>query len=234
MIVEALINDGKIDSVKQFSTVQNIQNRFASTLPAPQLSVENYDRNGDLRNERILINFDFSHATTETVKSLHILFYLQYYIGNEINTQFKTLVYLSLDASNGDNIETVKSKGRLNLLQKSPIEVGTIKRELYSSTLEDDYFGYGIQGILKMYSTRNLTTEFDAYTAIEPALPAKSTQTNVELTIDIPMFQKVWYFSTLMQVAKYAWMQYFAFIVPCYFVLYVWIFGRLAKAKSLH
>ena len=222
MIVEALINDGTIDSVKQFSSVQNIQNRFTSLLSSPQLSVESYDSNGDLRNEMIKITFDFNHATTETVKSLHILFYLQYYIGNEINAQFKTLLYLTLDASNGDNISVVKSKGRLNLVQKSPIEVGTIKRELYSSTLENDYFNYGIQGILDLYSTRNITTEYDAFTSIVPALPAKSTTTNVELTIEIPTYQKIWYFTTILQMSKYAWMQYFAFIIPFYFVFGYW------------
>lgn len=231
MIVEALVNDGTIDSVKQFSTVANINNRFSSVLTAPELSVLSYDANDDRRNEKLDINLKFSKATTDSVKSLHILFYLQYYIGNEVNTQFKTLVYLELNAINGGNIAYAFSKGNLKLQQKNPIAEGTIKRELYSSTLEADYLNYGIDGILDRYNIRNQTTEYDANPIVSTY--GATDKTEVQITVVVPSLESVWYFTSILEVVKHAWIEYLAFFIPIFFILYVWLYGFVVKANVL-
>lgn len=230
-LVEALVNDGTIDSVKQFSTVANINKRFANKLTNPRLSVKAVNINDDLRSDRLDIEFKFFHLNTESIKSMNILFYLQYYVGNEINTQFKTLVYKSLNAASGGNIAFATMKGELNLLQKNPMAEGTIKRELYNSKLEDDYFTYGIRGLLDRYNMRNQTTEYNA----EPIISSygSTTETKVVMSVVVPNYESILYTASVLEIVKYAWIQYLALLIPIYFLLYVWLYGFIVKSNVL-
>lgn len=231
LIVEALVNDGIVDAVKQFSTVENINTEFTTLITNPQLSVNSYNQNDDLKNERIEIEFEMAKLSTDTVKSLHFLFYLQYYIGNEINTQMKTVVYVEIDAPNGANIGYTQMKGELKLVQKNPIAEGTIKRSLYDSTLEDDYFSYGISGILDRYSYRNQTTTFKASPIVTTY--GSTTSTKVKLILVVPTVESIWYYTSVLELVKYAWIQYLAIFIPVYYILYILLFGFVVKNNVL-
>lgn len=234
MIVEALTNPGTanaVDVVKQFSTIQDLNDQFPTLLTSPKLSVDSFDENSDLRNENLKIEFKFDHLSDEKIKSLHILFYLQYYIGGDINAQFKTLCYVELNAPTGGSIGGTIMKGPLELKQKSPIATGTIKRSLYATTLEDDYLNYGIQGLLDLYNARNQTTVFDAAPLVHPY--GLNTETKIELNLQIPTSQRVLYYASGFQVFKNAWVQYFTLLVPIYYLLYVLIYGYIVKSNIL-
>lgn len=231
MIVEALINDGTVDKVYQFSTVQNINNRFSNLLTAPRLSVNSKDYNSDLLNDDIEIEFKFTTTSAMTVKSVHILFYLQYYIGDDVNAQMKTLVYKEFDASNGNNLRNVRLKGPLKLYQKNPIAPGTMKRELYNSQLEDDYLQYGIMDILDLYQMRNQTTKLNAQPLISSY--GSTTETKITMNIEIPTVESVDYYPSALQVLKRAWVQYLGILIPIYFILYVFIYGNIVKRRFM-
>lgn len=233
MIVEALVEDSTgLDKVYQFSTIQDLQNKFSNKISSPKLSVISIDENNDLRNENIQIEFKFDKsATTDTVKSLHILFYLRYFIADEVNTQLKTLVYLELDAPNGDNLALARMKGPLKLKQKNPIAPGTMKREIYDSALKDDFLQYGIQGIIDLYQLRNQTTVFDAKPLIHSF--SSTTETKLSMDIQIPTIENIIYWSSTLQTLKIAWIQYLAFLLPIYFILYIVLYGFVVKSNVL-
>jgi hypothetical protein len=230
-IVEALINDGAKDVVRQYSTVANINKEYTNKLTNPQLSVKSLDYNGDSRPERIDIDFEFVLATSETVKAVNVLFYLQYYISDEINTQFKTMVYKSINAPNGGNLAYAQMKGDLRLVQKNFLAEGTIMRQLYNSTLESDYDNYGIQGIIDRYNVRNQTTMFDARPSVLSFTTASSTQ--ILMQLEIPTYQAIWYYTSVLEIIKFAWIQYFALLIPIYTILYVWLYGFIVKTNVL-
>lgn len=231
MIVEALINDGTKDIVRQYSTVANINNEYKNKLTNPQLSINSLDYNGDQRPERIDIDFEFVYAATETVKAVNVLFYLQYYVSNEINTQFKTMVYKSINAPNGGNLAYAQMNGDLRLVQKNFMAQGTIKRELYSSTLESDYFNYGIQGILDRYNTRNQTTVYDANPSVHSF--SSTTSTQILMQVRIPTYQPIMYYTSVLEILKNAWIEYFALLIPIYMILYIWLYGFIVKTNVL-
>jgi len=230
-IAEALLSTGATTSniVKQFSTVANINNKYSNPISNPQLSVNPYDRNGDLKAEKLTLEFEFLHLSTENVKALNILFYLQYTIDGEINTQFKTVVYKSFSAPSNGGIVNVKMRGDLELNQKNPLAVGTIKRELYSTSLEDDFNNYGIPGILDRITLRNQTTVYNA----EPIINSFTggTKTKIVMDINIPLIQETLYFTSVLQMLKLAWIEYFALLIPIYVILYLWIYGFIVKSK---
>ena len=231
LIIEALINDGTINTVKQFSTIADINTAFTNKIENPQLSVLPYDRNGDLKAEDLTLEFEFFHQTTESVKSINILFELQYYIGNDINTQFKTLVYKTINAPSGGQISFARFRGDLILKQKNPIAEGTTKRELYNTTLKDDYNNDGISGMLSKYVMRNQTTEYKA----EPLVSSLSgtSSTKIIMDIRIPAYESIWYYPSVLQVIKTTWIEYFALLIPIYFILYVWMYGFIVKSGTL-
>ncbi|CAI2377467.1 unnamed protein product [Moneuplotes crassus] len=227
-IAEALIGT----TVKQYSTVENINKEYSSLIQNPQLTVTPFDRNDDLKAETLTLEFEFFHLSTEQVKGLNLLFYLQYTLGGEINTQFKTLVYKSLTAPLDGGIQYAQMRGDLDLKQKNPVAEGTIKRELYNTTLEDDFNDYGIRGILDLYVSRNQTTEYTAEPIIT-SMPAnaKTTSTKVKMIIDVPLIQPVWHYTSVIQVLKLAWIEFFALFIPIYFILYVWLYGFFVKSN---
>ena len=144
----------------------------------------------------------------------------------------KTAVYQSLSAPTGQGIQYAQMRGDLELKQKNPLALGTIKRELYETTLEDDFNNYGIRGILDLYVERNQTTEYRAEPVITSMAASNGqTKTKVKVVIDVPMVQPVWYFTSVLQVMKFAWIEYFAIFIPIYFVLYVGMYGFFVKSN---
>lgn len=232
MIVEVLMNDGTTDKVYQYSTIQNINNKFSNKLTAPRLSVNNIDDNNDYLNENIEIELKFAKTSNDFVKSIHVLFYLQYFLGEEINTQFKTLVYKQIDSANGKNITFARMKGPLVLKQKNPVAPGTMKREVYNSELEDDYLNYGINGIIDLFQMRNQTVKYNAQPLVTTY--GITTETKLRMDIQIPTIETVNYASSALQVLKGAWIQYLAFFIPIYVILYVFLYGFVVKSNVLN
>ena len=232
MIVEALVNDGTVDQVYQYSTIQDLNNKFTRQLTAPSLSVNNIDHNTDNLNENIDIDFKFTTTAAETVKSVHILMYLQYYVGDEINTQLKTMVYKELNAAQGQGLTYARMKGPLRLEQKNPLAPGTMKREVYNTALEDDFESYGISGIVDMFQLRNQTVEFEA----DPLISSfgSSTQTKITMDMEIPTIESISYYPSVLEVLKNTWIQYLAFFIPIYFVLYIFMYGFVVKSNVLN
>jgi hypothetical protein len=104
-------------TVKEYSTVPKISANIETQLDSPTLTVNKVIPNNDYTPETINLSFSFSKAAAESVNSLTLITNLDYHLNETVNTRFKTLVYIPVEAppSASTGIGSVSLTGVLDL-----------------------------------------------------------------------------------------------------------------------
>lgn len=116
----------------------------------------------------------------------------------------------------------INTNGELEMRQKSPISSGMVAKEIYISDIFANLTSpYDYMEIYKDFNSKNVTTHYNYEKLIMPFMNSEETELDIEITI--PSYQKVYYFAPILYILKFAWIQYLAILIPCviacYFVL---------------
>ena len=112
----------------------------------------------------------------------------------------------------------IKINGDLNLYQKAPLKSNTFDDGNYDTKLfgenYDTFKEY--DEILEEFSKRNLTTIFNYEKFIAPY--RSETNVQIDVTVNIPSFQKILYYTPQLTKFKFFFIQLVAVFIPCYII----------------
>jgi hypothetical protein len=132
------------------------------------------------------------------------------------------MIYLDIPILDS-GAKNIKLNGDIELVQKSPIISTTITSQLYNyenpfydidtklNSPFDFYYYYN------KYKNLNYTLKYN----YEKNEQDSSDKLGINIEINIPKLQRVFYIQSIFETIKYAWMQYFYIFLPIYFVLYI-------------
>ena len=130
------------------------------------------------------------------------------------------MVYVDIDTPNG--VSEITTKGDLILKQTSPIASTSIPSKQYYSTdlFEVDlYSPYDFLEIYNKFTNRNYTTSYEYIPFIVPPNSGSNVIT-MNIEINIPKFQKVFFYQSVYLNLKEAWIQYLFIFIPIFVGVY--------------
>lgn len=126
--------------------------------------------------------------------------------------------YAAISLENVNGISKAKVVGQIYLNQRHPIYAGSYYRLKYNYPSYYDIDNVLIMDtaqIMKNNFYRNETIITDFYAQTMPGNGQNKVE--IEIILDIPKYQKIYYIPTLLETMKFAWVQYFSiFLVVLY------------------
>ena len=176
---------------------------------------------------KLNINYqiDNNNIRNAVKKEIKLIIFLKYYLTKKIKLIMTPLVYIDIPnipiLSLGDRHITLE--GDLELVQKSPIPYTSITSQIYyeEKPLNIDeklYSHFDFSYYFEKYKNLNYTLKYN-YEKIE-----KNSENNnliIDINMNIPKLQRVFYIESVYEAIKYAWMQYFYLFLPIYIILYM-------------
>ena len=125
--------------------------------------------------------------------------------------------------------------GHLNLNQRDPYEMGSVKRVINYDTedldvyLRDNSLNEFIDYINTKNNTCKITHDYQYF-----SLPSgASKRVELIMEIKIPLQQEFVYVPTVLESLKIAWIQYLALLIPSLYAIYYLILGFAFRNKVI-
>ena len=186
----------------------------------PSISVGQYDDDNDGKNDRLVAKISFSSRNSTLFKNVKFLLFLDYGLRDKAKLLMNTMVYVDIDTPNG--VSEITTKGDLILKQTSPIASTSIPSKQYYSTdlFEVDlYSPYDFLEIYNKFTNRNYTTSYEYIPFIVPPY-SESNVITMNIEINIPKLQKVFFYQSVYLNLKEAWIQYLFIFIPIFVGVY--------------
>ena len=213
---------------KYFSSIKAVQSQYQGYLLAPVIEVIADDHDGDGINDLITFRAKVP-ITTSTVRQVGVAFGVSYEFVDIAKTWFNASIFIS--ASSAQGISAVSSTGTLALHQREPMKSGNERKELYyDENLFTLFEGRSFAEVLEMNMLRNQSVVLESNPIIMPY--GEDSTLSVECIMSIPR-QKVLYTPSMLEVLKFAWMQYLSFLLPIYAIMYSGLFWILYRNGAI-
>ena len=129
------------------------------------------------------------------------------------------MIYIDIPISPGG--KEINLNGDIELVQKSPIVSTTITSQIYNKEKplnvdENLYSPFDMLNLYNEYKELNYTLKYN-YEKVEKSAQGKLI---INIEMNIPKLQRVFYIESVFEAIKYAWMQYFYIFLPIYIILY--------------
>ena len=130
------------------------------------------------------------------------------------------MIYVDIPIING--AKEINLSGDLELVQKSPIVSTTVTSQIYNKkkplTVDEKLNSpLDLLNIYNEYKNMNYTLKYN-YEKIEKR---SNNKLIINIEMNIPKLQRVFYIQSVFEAIKYAWMQYFYIFLPIYIILYI-------------
>ena len=182
------------------------------------------DEDNDGINDKIIINYETSNndVIEAKKKDIKLIFFLKYRLIKQVKLIMTPMIYLDIPILD-KGAKNIKLNGDIELVQKSPIISTTITSQLYNyenpfydidtklNSPFDFYYYYN------KYKNLNYTLKYN----YEKNEQVSSDNLGINIEINIPKLQRVFYIQSIFETIKYAWMQYFYIFLPIYIILYL-------------
>ena len=202
------------NDMKFFTTMHNF-NRDVDNKLYPLIKVKAYDENYDGLIDKYDFRIAFNKESSHEIKNIKILLFFQYKLTQNVIGTMITPAAIDIDTPNGAGY--IKINGDLNLYQKAPLTKNTFEQYDYSNVFGSDYTQQReYDEILKEFSERNVSTIFEYDRFVAP-LRSRST-VQIDITVNIPSFQKILYSTPQLTKFKFFWIQLIAVFIPCYII----------------
>lgn len=221
--MEGNIEDSSLTG-KFYSSSPNLNLYYpesSNLVTNPSISVGQYDDDNDGKTDRLVAKVSFFSDKRDEFKNVKLLLFLDYGLRDKAKLLMNTMVYVDIDTPNG--VSEITTKGDLILKQKSPIASTSIPSTLYYS---DDIFEVGLYSpydfleVYNKFTNRNYTTSYDYVPFIIPYQGGSSNVITMNIEINIPKLQKVFYYQSVYLNLKEAWIQYLFIFIPIFIGVY--------------
>ena len=202
--------------VKFFSTMFSFNSGLKSEERLfPLIKVKAFDENFDGLIDKYDFRIAFNNNINHIIKNIKIILFFQYSLKENVNGSMVTPAAIDIDTPNGAGY--IKINGDLNLYQKAPLTKNTFEQYDYSNVFGSDYTQQKeYDEILKEFSERNVSTIFEYDRFVSPLRSMSTVQ--IDVTVNIPSFQKILYATPQLTKFKFFWVQLMAIFIPCYII----------------
>ena len=208
-----------------FSTIieKNGQSNIISREDSASISKYSYDDDNDGINDRLIIRYETNK--NEIIRDnpnidIKLMFFLNYRLTKEVKLLMTPMIYIDIPILNG--AKEINLSGDLELVQKSPIVSTIVTSQIYNKKKplvvdEKLYSPLDLLNLYNEYKNMNYTLKYN-YEKIEKKSDGKLI---INIEMNIPKLQRIFYIQSVFEAIKYAWMQYFYIFLPIYIILYV-------------
>ena len=187
------------------------------------ISKYSYDDDNDGINDRLIIRYETNKEeiiTNNNNIDLKLIFFVNYRLTKEVKLLMTPMIYVDIPIING--AKEINLSGDLELVQKSPIVSTTVTSQIYNKkkplTVDEKLNSpLDLLNIYNEYKNMNYTLKYN-YEKIEKR---SNNKLIINIEMNIPKLQRVFYIQSVFEAIKYAWMQYFYIFLPIYIILYM-------------
>ena len=198
-------------------------NNIISREDEASISKYSYDDDNDGINDRLIIRYETNKEeiiTNNNNIDVKLIFFVNYRLTKEVKLLMTPMIYVDIPIING--AKEINLSGDLELVQKSPIVSTTVTSQIYNKkkplTVDEKLNSpLDLLNIYNEYKNMNYTLKYN-YEKIEKRSDGKLIL-NIEM--NIPKLQRIFYIQSVFEAIKYAWMQYFYIFLPIYIILYI-------------
>jgi hypothetical protein len=204
------------ENVKFFSTIFYLNSGLDKKQRIfPLIKVKAFDENFDGLINKYDFRIAFNNDINDIIKNIKIILFFQYSLKENVNGSMVTPAAIDIDTPNGAGY--IKINGDLNLYQKAPLTKNTFEQYDYSNVFGSNYIEQKeYDEILKEFSERNVSTIFEYDRFVSPLRSMSTVQ--IDVTVNIPSFQKILYATPQLTKFKFFWVQLMAIFIPCYII----------------
>ena len=215
----------KLNEIYKNTCNFGLNNGLCLTGVEPIVTASQEDNDDDGINDKLNLRFeiDSNDIISSTKKDVKIIFFLKYRLTKTVKLIMTPMIYVDIPLPESGAKE-IQLNGDLELVQKSPIASTTITSQIYNKekkVFEIDQklnSPFDLLYYFNKYKNLNYTLKYN-YEKIE-----KTTNDNkliIDMQMNIPKLQRVFYIQSAFEAIKYAWMQYFYIFLPIYIILYM-------------
>ena len=217
-------NKTLIDMIEQINQIRSgINNNIISRENGASISKYSYDDDNDGINDRLVIRYETNNdgiANNNYNINIKLIFFVNYRLTKQVKLLMTPMIYVDIPIING--AKEINLSGDLELVQKSPIVSTTVTSQIYNKkkplTVDEKLNSpLDLLNIYNEYKNMNYTLKYN-YEKIEKRSDNKLIL-NIEM--NIPKLQRIFYIQSVFEAIKYAWMQYFYIFLPIYIILYM-------------
>ena len=187
------------------------------------ISKYSYDDDNDGINDRLIIRYETNKEeiiTNNNNIDVKLIFFVNYRLTKEVKLLMTPMIYVDIPIING--AKEINLSGDLELVQKSPIVSTTVTSQIYNNkkplTVDEKLNSpLDLLNIYNEYKNMNYTLKYN-YEKIEKR---SNNKLIINIEMNIPKLQRVFYIQSVFEAIKYAWMQYFYIFLPIYIILYM-------------
>ena len=199
----------------------NMNNGIISQDESATITKYTYDDDNDGINDRLIIRYETNNNNDiiSNKKDFKLLFFLKYRLTKQVKLLMTPMIYIDIPISPGG--KEINLNGDIELVQKSPIVSTTITSQIYNKEKplnvdENLYSPFDMLNLYNEYKELNYTLKYN-YEKVEKSAQGKLI---INIEMNIPKLQRVFYIQSVFEAIKYAWMQYFYIFLPIYIILY--------------
>ena len=199
----------------------NINSDIISQDENATITKYTYDDDNDGINDRLIIRYETNNndIISNKKKDFKLLFFLKYRLTKQVKLLMTPMIYIDIPISSGG--KEINLNGDIELVQKSPIVSTTITSQIYNKEKplnvdENLYSPFDMLNLYNEYKELNYTLKYN-YEKVEKSAQGKLI---INIEMNIPKLQRVFYIQSVFEAIKYAWMQYFYIFLPIYIILY--------------
>ena len=191
----------------------------------PIVTASQEDNDDDGINDKLNLRFeiDSNDIISSTKKDVKIIFFLKYRLTKTVKLIMTPMIYVNIPLTEAGAKE-IQLNGDLELVQKSPIASTTITSQIYNK--EKKVFEidpklnspFDLLYYFNKYKNLNYTLKYN-YEKIEKT--PSDNKLIIDMQMNIPKLQRVFYIQSAFEAIKYAWMQYFYIFLPIYIILHM-------------
>jgi hypothetical protein len=199
----------------------NINSNIISQDENATITKYTYDDDNDGINDRLIIRYETNNNNDiiSNKNDFKLLFFLKYRLTKQVKLLMTPMLYIDIPISSGG--KEINLNGDIELVQKSPIVSTTITSQIYNKEKplnvdENLYSPFDMLNLYNEYKELNYTLKYN-YEKVEKSAQGKLI---INIEMNIPKLQRVFYIQSVFEAIKYAWMQYFYIFLPIYIILY--------------
>ena len=214
------LND-MINKIGNYNLNRNLN--LISREDKASISKYSYDDDNDGINDRLIIRYETNKEeiiTNNNNIDVKLIFFVNYRLTKEVKLLMTPMIYVDIPIING--AKEINLSGDLELVQKSPIVSTTVTSQIYNKkkplTVDEKLNSpLDLLNIYNEYKNMNYTLKYN-YEKIEKR---SNNKLIINIEMNIPKLQRVFYIQSVFEAIKYAWMQYFYIFLPIYIILYM-------------
>lgn len=215
-----ILND-MINKIGNYNLNSNLN--LISREDKASISKYSYDDDNDGINDRLIIRYETNKEeiiTNNNNIDVKLIFFVNYRLTKEVKLLMTPMIYVDIPIING--AKEINLSGDLELVQKSPIVSTTVTSQIYNKkkplTVDEKLNSpLDLLNIYNEYKNMNYTLKYN-YEKIEKR---SNNKLIINIEMNIPKLQRVFYIQSVFEAIKYAWMQYFYIFLPIYIILYI-------------